>query len=92
MPKTHRDVLRRTLAQAYINLNWSGLYLEEIISQFQSPHPDLADILETAQKGILIAQEFIDRFAKEAWSAESPDWNSWAATGRPRHGLSEKEV
>ena len=85
MPKTTRDNIKRKLAQAYINLNYVGMYLTELETIFRAQHPDLADILDAILPGIITIQEVLKTFAYKSWNDDNPNWQAWAATGRPTH-------
>lgn len=87
MAKTKRDQIKRTIAQAWINIDWSGQYLDEVEKIFREQHPELADILMASMEGLVIVQETLKTWSEKVWAVENPDWISWAATGRPRKEL-----
>lgn len=86
MPKTQRDLYRRKLAQAYININWAATYLLELYNVFNPVHPELGAYLQGALEGLAVNTEILTQFAQDAWGKETPDWIAWAATGKPTHG------
>lgn len=87
MPKTQRDIYRRTLAQAYINLNWAGTYILDLYNTFNPVHPELGVMLAAVLEGIALNTEVLQQFAGDAWGNYNPDWQSWAATGQATHGV-----
>ena len=87
MPKTRRDLSKRLLAQAYINIDYAGKYIHQLANTFEEQHPDLAQILELTNEGLFNVTELLKNFARISWMDDNPDWTIWAATGRPRHSL-----
>ncbi len=87
MPKTHRDLIHRKLAQAYININWAATYLLELHNEFMPIHPELGEMLKVVLEGLDIQTDILTMFGKEISGMENIDWQAWAATGRPTHGI-----
>lgn len=87
MPKTHRDLYRRNLAQSYINIDYAGAYLFELYKLFNPVHPELGALLQGAMEGLTVTQEILTEFAFRSWGKDTPDWQAWAATGYPRHDI-----
>lgn len=89
MPKTTRDIYRRHLAQAYININWAATKLLDLYNTFNPVHPELGVLLKAILEGLDIDTEIIQQFAISAWGKIPEDWYSWAGTNRPTY--SERE-
>lgn len=87
MPKTHRDLIKRKLAQAYININWAGKYLLQLKQEFDPIHPEIGQYLEEALEGLAIETDILTHIAKNITGAEQINWQAWAATGRPTQPL-----
>jgi len=83
MPKTKRDYIKRTLAQAYINLEWSGTYLANVYELYKNQHPELAELLSLSVEGIINIENLLELFAKETFGVQQPNWYAWAARGKP---------
>ncbi len=90
MPKTQRDLYRRRLAQAYININWSATYILELYNIFNPVHPELAAYLMNTLEGLEVVTDLLTRFAQESWGHTEINWASWSADGRPTHGIQDK--
>ncbi len=89
MPKSNQDLMKRTLAQAFINIDWAGAQIHEVAEKFRPVHPDLAEGLDAAMSLLVTCQEVMNTFAGACWLNDHPDWSSWSATGRPRHDVTE---
>ncbi len=85
MPKTHRQLIQRKLAQAYINISYSGNYLKELSEEFRPLHPELADVLDNAMIGLAIVSDVLEEFGIKISGAPNINWYSWAGTNRPTH-------
>ncbi len=92
MPKTHRQLIQRKLAQAYINISYSGNYLKELSEEFRPLHPELADILDNAMTGLAIVSDVIEKFGMKISGAPNINWYSWSGTNRPTHNDTEDEI
>ncbi len=77
MPKTKRDLLKRQVAHAWLDLDKAGGHLAQVIAAFIDVHPELAAPLVAVEEGILIQQDVLKAFVKEAWGMENPDWLAW---------------
>jgi hypothetical protein len=85
MPKSHRDLIQRKLAQAYINIYWAGSYLLDLFDEFDNVHPEYAEILKQILLGLDIQTDLLEMFGKKISGRDVIDWQAWAGTGRPRH-------
>lgn len=77
MPKTHHDLMKRQLAQAYYHLNLSGTFISRVEDQFRPDHPELADGLIAALGLITAVQQIMDTFVGAAWGNDEVNWESW---------------
>jgi len=68
-------------------MNWSAVYLLELYNEYKEHHPDLALILMNVLEGLDVITELVATFGKEISGQTEIDWQAWAATGRPTHGL-----
>lgn len=89
MPKTHRQKIQRKLAQAFININYSGNYIHDIAEEYRPVHADLAEALDNALLGMAMVTDILEAFAKRISGAEEINWNSWAGTARPRRDIED---
>jgi len=67
MPKTKRDYLKRTTAQAYHNIERAIANIQKLHEVFLPHHPDYAQYLELIAHNLVITQGFILDFWKKAW-------------------------
>lgn len=77
MPKTKRDLMKRQVGHVYNNLNLAGGHLQQLIDEFQPVHPELAEVLEAMQGGILVQLEMLNKFVFACWGVIDPPWDSW---------------
>jgi hypothetical protein len=77
MPKTKRDLLKRQVAMGYLNLAKAGNHIMQVEETFQDAHPELAASLLTACEGILMVQNILEKFVKDAWGMENTIWTAW---------------
>jgi len=77
MPKTHRDYLKRQIAQIYLGLERAMTSTLELKGVFEEDHPELAVALEVVLQASLASQEILRKFWAEAWGQEDPRWESW---------------
>ena len=82
MPKTKRDQLRRTLANAYLHLDQSLGYLNQLRLAFKEQHPEHSETLEQVMTGITLLQDVMAGLAVEWWGHAPEDWESWRAQGK----------
>lgn len=87
MPKTHRQQIQRKLAQSYINTNWAASYIKDVYDEYLPVHPEQAEILLAVLESYKGICDLIEIFAKETSGHIDIDWQAWAATGRPTHGV-----
>ena len=91
MPKSTKDVLKRQLGQAGVNLNYSGSYISGLADTFRPVHPELAEILDIAMEGLVNVENLLKVFSDQAWGNPDPEWTIYAGTNRPRHDESLAE-
>ena len=82
MPKTKRDYLRRTLANAYLHLDQGLSYLNQLRIDFAEQHPEHATTIEQVMTGITLLQDVMAGLATEWWGRAPEDWESWRAQGK----------
>lgn len=80
-PKTHRDFLRRSIAQAHRHLDEAGADLEGVRIEFEPAHPEMAKHLEAIQQTLLSTMEAIEVFCANAWGRDDPNFESWRNPG-----------
>lgn len=85
MPKTKRDLHKRQLGQAGVNLNYSGAYISGLADIFREQHPELALILDLAMEGLVNVENLLKAFSGKAWGNYDPTWTTYAGSNRPRH-------
>ncbi len=85
MPKTHRQLIQRKLAQGVININYAGTYFHEIAEEYRPVHPELAEALDNALYGLAMVTDIAEKFAMAISGAPNINWNTWAGTNRPTH-------
>ena len=81
MPKTKRDYLRRTLANAYLHLDQGLSYLNQLRIDFTEQHPEHATTIEQVMTGITLLQDVMAGLAIKWWGHAPDDWESWRAQG-----------
>jgi len=67
MPKTKRDYLKRTTAQAYHNIERALENIHYLHEVFEPHHPDYAEYLKLIARNLIITQNFILDFWEKAW-------------------------
>ncbi len=85
MPKTHRQLIQRKLAQGYININYAGTFVKEIAEEYRPVHPELAEALDNALLGLAMVTDILEKFGMVISGAPNINWYSWAGTNRPTH-------
>lgn len=77
MPKTKRDYLKRTTAQAYHNIDRALLCLKELHETFKPYHPKHAELLALISNILIKAQEFILEFWTLSWGKPPDNIEAW---------------
>lgn len=89
MPKTKRDKMKRLLAQAYINTEFSAEYIAALSLEFTGHPSGLEHMLDNVVQSNLMMLDVYKKFAKEAWDLDDPNWYAMAGQNRPSHDLEE---
>ncbi len=74
MPKTTRDLLKGSLAGAYVHFDQGLDQIGKVHNAFLEQHPEMTEGLEIAAALIHQAQELIKTFWVAAWDSLPGDW------------------
>ena len=77
MPRTRRDELKRTIAQAHGHITDAMDDFYGLHEQFEPHHPDLAEGLKNAILALSEMQKFVDTFCDIAWGIHPEDYANW---------------
>ena len=81
MPKTHRDLLKRTIAQAANHIEEAQIDLLSVKEEFEPVHPDLATFLDTIVQGLETCLGMMVQFCYHSWNTAPADWHTWRNPG-----------
>jgi hypothetical protein len=81
MPKTHRDLLRRTVAQAANHIEEAQIDLLSVKAEFEPVHPDMAAFLDSIVAGMETMLGLVATFCFQAWGTAPADWDVWRNPG-----------
>ena len=84
MGKTNQEMIRRKLAQAYLNTTKAMGDLAAIESKFAGTHDDMADFLKVICVGLDTACGAIEQFSMMAWGRVPDNWESWRNGAKPK--------
>lgn len=82
MPKTKRDLMKRQLAHAYMNLERSLEHLNIVRETFAEQHTEYAAFLQAMMETVLFAQNNVRLFCIHAWGIAPSDFETWRATDK----------
>lgn len=77
MPKTHRDILRRRIAQVVNLTEISETYLLEVKAEFDPVHPELGEILQKTLETLELSIRLLEAFCTHSWGGYPADWDTW---------------
>jgi len=78
MAKTKRDILKGSIAMAYLALQKAIVYLGEVHAAFEKSHPDYASTLELIISSVDTASNLLAVFYTAAWGELPVDWHATA--------------
>lgn len=81
MPKTHRDLLRRTVAQAANHIEEAQIDLLSVKAEFDPVHPDMATFLDSIVGAMETILGLVATFCFQAWGTAPADWDVWRNPG-----------
>ena len=81
MPKSHRDLLKRTIAQAANHVEEAQIDLLQIKAEFEPVHPELATFLDSNVAALETCLGMIASFCFHAWGTAPQDWQAWRNPG-----------
>jgi len=84
MPKTKRDILKRTVAQAVNHIEEAEIDILGLKETFDKPHPELAKLLDVIMQALEQVIAIITSFCLQAWGTAPQDWYTWRNPGTPR--------
>lgn len=77
MPKSHKDFLKRTIAQAVLNLQRAARHLADVHDEFVDVHPVEAEYLRQLAISSIMIVDLIDAWWSEVWGPRGSDWESY---------------
>jgi len=77
MAKSHKQQMRRQIAQAYLHLTTAAEDLIVLETEFRVSHGDYADFLSLMTLAIVQVQSMIDQFSRLAWGYVPQDYDTW---------------
>lgn len=77
MAKSHRDLMKRTLAQAVNHINAAATDISSLEDEFRPVHPNLANGLVAMLSLLAETLKLINVFAELAWQMKDPNWDAW---------------
>jgi len=89
MPKTKRDFLKRSIAQAVNHIEEAQIDLLSLKETFEPVHPEQAAMLEIILQSLEMTISFISDFCMKTWNTLPPTWQSWRNPGTP---TKEREI
>jgi hypothetical protein len=81
MPKTKRDFLKRSVAQAVNHIEEAQIDLLELKETFEPVHPEQAAMLEAILQSLEMSIAFISDFCMKTWNTLPSSWLSWRNPG-----------
>ena len=81
MAKSHKQQMRRQIAQAHLHLTTAAEDLIVLETEFRPDHERHADFLTLMTLAIVQVQEMIDQFSRLAWGYVPQDYDTWRNPG-----------
>jgi hypothetical protein len=75
---TNKQVSKRRVARAYLNLERTLDQLAVLYHVFKEPHPELAEALMLLAQQVIVAQDMLVQFWETCWGEPPENWESWA--------------
>lgn len=81
MPKSHRDMLKRSIAQAANHIEEAQIDLLSVKAEFETVHPEMATFLDGIVAALETVLGLIIVFCQQAWGTAPQDWTFWRNPG-----------
>lgn len=81
MPKTKRDFLKRSIAQAVNHIEEAQIDLLSLKEIFEPVHPEQAAMLDAILTVLETGISFISDFCMKTWNTLPPTWDAWRNPG-----------
>ena len=81
MAKSHKQQMRRQIAQAYLHLTTAAEDLIVLETEFRPTHEQHADFLALMTLAIVQVQTMIDQFSRLAWGYVPQTYETWRNPG-----------
>lgn len=81
MPKTKRDFLKRSVAQAVNHIEEAQIDLLSLKEIFEPVHPEQAAMLDAILTVLETGIQFISDFCMATWNTLPPTWDAWRNPG-----------
>ena len=85
MAKTHKQQMRRQIAQAHLHLTTAAEDLIILEQEFRVDHADYADFLAVMVIALIQVEEMIDQFSRLAWGYVPGDYDTWRNPAVRKH-------
>jgi hypothetical protein len=92
MPKTKRDFLKRSVAQAVNHIEEAQIDLLSLKEIFAPVHPEQAQMLEAILTILETGISFISDFCMKTWNTLPPTWNAWRNPGTHEPAYTEEQA
>ena len=77
MGKTNQEMIRRKMAQAFLNCTKAMGHLADVESKFAGAHDDMAEFLRVMCVSLDVTCGCIEQFCMMAWGRIPDNWESW---------------
>ena len=77
MPKKKRDVLKKIASQAHNDCERCLHRIKQLHEIFAPVHPDYAEFLLQIAQGVMMIEDMIEDFWRNAWGTVPEDFNSY---------------